>query len=408
MIPSRSFLASVLLLVVLPVVCLACSVPVFRYAIEHWNPDGYVVRVFYKGELSAEQNQWLNQLRGNDSSESKPNINLLLVNLDQPLEGDSAEVWKSHPSDALPAMIVQMPVSAPARATPIWQGELTAMGVQQLIRSPMRSEIEKRLLDGDSVVWVQLDSGQSEKDNLAFEVLKKELQRLEKEIELPKIEEADLPSLSVAPAELKIRFSALRVAANDLKENTLREMLLSVEADLRDESVRNLTMAFPVFGRGRALYALTGEGINASTIEDACRFLTGACQCTVKAENPGVDLLLSANWSSLVTVSQPKEVDVDLVGLGIASSIPAKPNQVETDKTSADAQQPAPSALAASTNVHEPPATTATTANQKMHAIDELQQSDAQRVGLLALGLGTIGVAAVFLVGLLLLARRPQ
>ena len=407
MIPSRSFLVSVLLWIVFPAVCLACSVPVFRYAIEHWNPDGYVVRVFYKGELSAEQNQWLNQLRGSDASESKPNINLLLVNIDQPLEGESAEVWKSHPSDALPSMVVQMPASAPSRAIPIWQGELSATSVQQLIRSPMRSEIEKRLLDGDSVVWVQLDSGESEKDKLAFEVLKKELERLEKEIELPKIEEADLTSLSVAPAELKIRFSALRLAANDLHENILREMLLSVEADLRDESVRNLTMSFPVFGRGRALYALTGEGINASTIEDACRFLTGACQCTVKAENPGVDLLLSANWSSLVTVSQPKEVDVDLVGLGVASSVPNQPNQVENDKAPTDAQHPATSelALAASTKMLEPPTTTA---KQKMSVIDELEHGDTQRVGLLALGLGTIGVAAVFLVGLLLLARRPQ
>ena len=32
----------------------ACSVPVFRYALEQWRPDPFPVVVFHKGELTPE------------------------------------------------------------------------------------------------------------------------------------------------------------------------------------------------------------------------------------------------------------------------------------------------------------------------------------------------------------------
>jgi cobalamin biosynthesis Mg chelatase CobN len=75
-------------------------------------------------------------------------------------------------------------------------------------------------------------------------------------------------------------------------------------------------MVFPVFGRARALYALVGQGINADMIKEAAVFLTEGCQCTVKAENPGVDLLVPVRWDDVIEVSEPEEVDLPLVGLG--------------------------------------------------------------------------------------------
>jgi len=423
---SRSFLCSLILLVILPVVGLACSVPVFRYAIEHWNPDGYVVRVYYQEALTDQQQKLIKELQGNESTDTKPNLNLVLVDVNQPIEGESKEIWKTHRLENLPAMLVHMPASATAREIPVWKGPLSSASVQEIVRSPLRRQIEKRLVDGESVVWVQLDSGKTDADDAAFKLLQAELERLEKVIELPKIEEADLTSLSVAPSELKIRFSALRVPAKDPQENVLREMLRSVEADLRDESVRNLTMAIPVFGRGRALYALTGEGINPSTIEDACRFLTGACQCTVKAENPGVDLLLSANWESLITVSEPKEVDVELVGLGIAAtpgtSGIAKGSAIESVSADAPVASQTLSAnsipggyvaessqpdipVADQVSISAVQSETGTTSG-----LESTTRSDtpARGIGLMALAMGTIGVGAIVLIGLLLLVRRPS
>ena len=55
-----------------------------------------------------------------------------------------------------------------------------------------------------------------------------------------------------------------------------------------------------MFGRGRAYDGLVGERLTPQSIEDACRFLTGACQCTVKAQNPGLDLLMRVSWDDLI------------------------------------------------------------------------------------------------------------
>ncbi len=79
---------------------------------------------------------------------------------------------------------------------------------------------------------------------------------------------------------------------------------------------KNEPMAFPVFGRGRVLYALIGKGINAGTIEQACRDLTGPCTCQVKDQNPGTDLLMAVNWEKLVTPTAQEEKELPpLTGL---------------------------------------------------------------------------------------------
>ncbi len=69
------------------------------------------------------------------------------------------------------------------------------------------------------------------------------------------------------------------------------------EADLKE---LHEPMAFPVFGRGRVLYALIGKGINPDMIRRACEFMVGPCSCQVKAQNPGFDLLTNYNWEQAV------------------------------------------------------------------------------------------------------------
>ena len=40
-----------------PILAWACSVPVFRYALELWPPDEYEVVLFHQGSLTEEQKQ---------------------------------------------------------------------------------------------------------------------------------------------------------------------------------------------------------------------------------------------------------------------------------------------------------------------------------------------------------------
>ena len=51
----RAIATVTLIVVATTSLAIACSVPVFRYALEHWRPDPYVVFVFHSGDLTKEQ-----------------------------------------------------------------------------------------------------------------------------------------------------------------------------------------------------------------------------------------------------------------------------------------------------------------------------------------------------------------
>jgi hypothetical protein len=86
-------------------------------------------------------------------------------------------------------------------------------------------------------------------------------------------------------------------------------MLLGIDADLKKEA---RPMAFAVFGQGRALPPLIGDGIDAGNIGEFCSFAVGPCSCQVKAMNPGFDLLMSADWMAVFDGRAPQEAEVDL------------------------------------------------------------------------------------------------
>lgn len=282
----------------------ACSIPVFRYALEHWVPDPYVATVFHRGELTAEQQDLLARLRPTAPT-GQPAINLTVraIDLDGEMDDETRALWEAQRTETLPWLAVQQKARGPVPAVDVWSGELSAENAGPLVESPVRKWITDRLLAGDSVVWVFLESGDNTQDDDAYTVLASELERLQAVLELPAIDPADAAQLSVAPEGLKLAFQSRRVSRDDPAERLFVEMLLSVEPDLRQEPYVKMPMAFPVFGRGCALYALAGAGINAATIEEASRFLIGGCQCTVKEQNPGTDLLLAVDWDLHVAPS---------------------------------------------------------------------------------------------------------
>jgi hypothetical protein len=100
-----------------------------------------------------------------------------------------------------------------------------------------------------------------------------------------------------APDAAGLSFSTVRLSRDDPREKHLVSMLLGSEPDL--EAFRE-PMAFPVFGRGRVLYALVGKGINEEYVDEACAFLAGPCSCQVKELNPGTDLLMAVDWEALL------------------------------------------------------------------------------------------------------------
>ncbi len=295
-------------------ISLCCSIPVFRYALEHWRPELFLVHIISSSPLDANHKSLVNELE-----KSSRNANVRLVVSDG--KNLTSEEWKGVVDKADASNAVWLAVESTKKVVGskqlFWDAPFTKEAITQLLSSPVRDRVCKGLVDKDSVAWVFLESGTPAVDDAKFAKLESELSRLEGVIKLPVIEEADLKDLSKRPEELKVKFSAHRLSRSDPSEAAFISMLLATESDLQEEFANGTPMAFPIFGRGRVLYALLGDGIATSTIEEACRFLAGACQCTVKADNPGVDLLVSFDWDDYVQITEPKKADnVPFTGFG--------------------------------------------------------------------------------------------
>lgn len=278
----------------------ACSVPVFRYALERWPADNYLVVVFHQGALTPQQSAWVRDLdRNGTAGRTTANLSLRTVDLAATTDAALLRWWQPlAATTTLPAMVLLYPPGL-GLSTPAWHGPLTGENVRQLLDSPLRREIARRLLKGDSAVWVLLESGDSKLDTPAAEILAARLQHLETALKLPELNPADVVGgAAAAPSEkLKVVFSLLRVSRQSPAEGILVRMLLNTEEDLKGARV---PIVFPIFGRGRALFALVGKGINPEMIDEAGGFLTGACSCIIKEQNPGSDLLMAVDWARLV------------------------------------------------------------------------------------------------------------
>ncbi|MCH2204859.1 MAG: hypothetical protein MK132_03180 [Lentisphaerales bacterium] len=214
-----------------------CETPVFRYALERWTADNYTL------ELPASLS--LNELN------EKSNIEI---------KAGSAEEVKIY---------------YPHSKSPFFTEAVENFSYSELINSPARDEIVKRIIAGDSVVWVVLTTG----DELPEEkILEESLRAAEK---------------SLASEKVELKFSYLQIPRHSKKERYFIASLLAIEADLTDIKE---TIVFPVFGRGRFLAPLVGKGINSENIKDQGTYLTGACSCEIKSQNPGLDLLIKFDW----------------------------------------------------------------------------------------------------------------
>ncbi len=330
-----------LALALAPQTASACSIPVFRYALEHWKPDPFMVVVFHRGELTDEQIAALERLdaRGPDG---QPTANVMVKAVDVDHESDPSllRLWELQETDTLPWMAVH----APAKSGPpqrIWGGEFQAETAARLLQSPARREIAERLIAGDAVVWAYLETGNTAIDDAAYRLLEAQLAHLQTTLRLPEIEEADFGELSVVPESLQISFSALRLSRDDAEESQFINMLLHTGPEPSAAESSPLPMAFPIFGRGRAFDALIGDDLTEQTIEDACRFLTGACQCTVKSQNPGVDLLMPVDWDRLIELTVIEDGTAPmLVGL---QEFASEGSEEGTDATVAANAKPPPS-----------------------------------------------------------------
>ena len=319
--------------------CIACSVPVFRYALENWEPDRLTVAILHRGPMTADQVALRTELENAAEADAAANLELhpIDVAIDHPdgsPEAYYAEKWKDK---ELPQMLVFFSNNAPEPQL-AWAAEFNRDNVANLIDSPARQQVVERLLDGQSAVWVLLKTGNKQADERAEAELKRELAKKPDEIELPSLtdlaeEEKFDEDLEV---EMRVDFSVISIDPDDPQEAFFREMLLNTESDLKDFDD---PVAVPIYGRGRTYFALVGPGITADNIADNCNFICGACSCEVKRDNPGQDLLLAANWNRVQPGNWVNDTPLpELTGIGGFEALAEvdaepKPSDDETSTT---------------------------------------------------------------------------
>jgi hypothetical protein len=316
----------------------ACNTPVFRVALidPAWRPERYEFTLFHKGPLPEPDKTILKGLNDYlDKHDDHVNCRLQVVDLDRKPSKDSVELFRnqsragnspfgfaatgtdlghmiSSHAVRLPYLVVRHPEVQEVMAN-LWAGPLCEAPLRGLLESPARAELSGRILEGQSAVWVFLESGDQTQDEPALALLTAQLRKLEQTLKLPELKPGENYKYDREGAPpVKLEFSTLRLSRADAAEKWFIEMLLLTEDDLK---ASRQPMVFPVFGRGIALYALVGKGINEKTIATAARFLVGECACELRRDNPGKDLLMVAPWET----GRPLPAVADLLFMPLAS-----------------------------------------------------------------------------------------
>jgi|GEM_PF-2418296 len=277
-----------------------CDAPVFRYALERWVADSYRLYIYHNGPLSHSDNQIVEWLYKN-SAENKSDTNFVIetINKEKDMKDTHKRIWEILTADTpsiipeLPLILLMYPEKALFNGI-VWKAPLSRDSAERLIHSPARQAIAANITQsGHAIVWVLLQSGKADQDNKTAELISDNLPGMANIINERLTYEFSAIS---NPLKRHTDFSLVIISRDDPKEDVLIKNLMLSEPGLF--SLTEFPMLFPVYGRGRVLYALAGSGINDNTIKNASEFLTGICACEVKETSPGVDLLISADWDS--------------------------------------------------------------------------------------------------------------
>lgn len=283
--------AAAILLLIAAGVASACSIPVFRYALERWELSAYEIIVYHKGPLGAETLAAIKKIENGTPA----NIRVETIDIGKEVPKSYKTLLERHGKDQpLPWVAVRLADAEP-KSPPAWSGPFDANALGGVIESPVRHRLVERLKNGPSGVFLFLESGDKAADDAARALLEKELTRLEKAVPIPEQSEEG-PQLKTA-LPLKVSFPIVRMRRDDPAEQQFLKILLNTEDDL--EKVKG-PMILPIFGRGRLLCSVYDKDINATQIGNVARFLCGACSCQVKELNPGVDLIMPANWQDIL------------------------------------------------------------------------------------------------------------
>jgi hypothetical protein len=302
-----SLLGPTRLIAVATVVCcstalaIACNIPVFRYALERWTPDSSEIVLFTEGPPAGEAAEFLTQLQQQAATQNQP-VNATVFPVDITRIDDPAMqgLWQQvqNSSAAKTPWVVVRSRHGRGKIVNHWSSSLQDAEAASLQNSPVRRELTRRLQHGDAIVWLVLKPAKSDAPAhpaLAdcLQMLQQQCRLLPNSLELP--EGIGLPGSELySEVPLLLQFSVLELAADNPAEKYLVQQLAGFQQQAFDAGE---PLVIPVFGRGRALEVIPASKLSADLVHDLSQFLCGACSCQVKEQNPGFDLLISADWN---------------------------------------------------------------------------------------------------------------
>ena len=274
---------------------LLCDTPVYRYALYRWSPTPYVVVAVARDESARKELESLESVVAQAAQSDEP-ANIAWMTVD-PKSPDQLSQLPPSVRQALGEMAATEPyhvwVVAPHGAV-IKDGALKADELESLLDSSARRKIRDEIEQAKAGVFVLLESPDHPKENAAALAT---IMSTCKEVAEGKVK------LNTAPTVDRPEAEVIRVRRDDETEKGFVAQLLEIEPDLKSAEG---PIVFLVFGRGRALFSCLGKGITSDNLARDIEFVAGACSCTVKEQNPGVDLLMKSDWETIAAVVSEK------------------------------------------------------------------------------------------------------
>lgn len=273
----------------------ACNIPVFRYALERWQPDACQFIVFRNQNLSEEDAKILKSLKSQSQSNGGyANIKVIEVDIRSSKSEDLLELWgklKAPANQNTPYVVIRTKLGGD-RLVNVWHGPLRSASATRIADSPARQKLAKRLVAGDSVVWLLVKSNNEKRNTAAKLLLQEQFLKLGKTVQIP--EGVGTPGSELySDVPLLIRFSIIEIDPADTKEQFFAQQFTGFQ---KKAYMSGAPLLVPVFGRGRALEVIPLKQVDGPLVSDLTAFLCGACSCQVKDMNPGFDLLMTVNW----------------------------------------------------------------------------------------------------------------
>lgn len=284
----------------------ACKIPVFRYALERWPADNYSMVAIVNGEPSESVQAALRELEAIDRR--RVNVNVEVIDLAKLTEAELWSVEGLANTDDAPMLQVFYPENDAKQRQICWTGDLTTCNIRRWQSSPVREQIVAELGSGASAVWVVIEGPDPSENNQFHSRLNQALAKAESQLSIPAgvIKRQDAarvlqedPSASMddvlrCDIPLQVKFATVVLRNDDPNELALQAMADGIAGDARPP------FAIPIFGRGRMIEPLSQSKFSEASVVSVCSYLFEECSCSVKSLNPGIDVMIAANWQQLL------------------------------------------------------------------------------------------------------------